>query len=247
MDKLLEICCDSVESAVIAQQNGANRIELCENLAQGGVTPSGGKIQLAKRLLQIPVFVLIRPRKADFLYSDQEFELMLSDIHLAKALGADGIVSGALSADGTFDLPKMKAMVKAAHPLPFTCHRAFDMCVDPEAAIEQLIDIGVKRILTSGQEIDALTGQPNLTNFAALANGRISIMACGELLPENIGTILSIPGIHEYHSAARTKVHSQMTFRGHTNMGDEAVEAEFEWNQVDGNLVEGMARVVNNE
>lgn len=240
MANILEICCDTIQSALDAAQNGADRIELCENLAQGGVTPSAAKIKLTKEKLDIPVFVLIRPRKADFLYDDLEFQLMIEDIVAAKQLGADGIVSGILKADGQMDFKRMAQLVKIAHPLPFTCHRAFDMCVNADLAIEGLVDIGVKRILTSGQEPTATLGRRNLSRFAEIANGRISIMACGELLPENIDEILSIPGIYEYHSAVRKVFQSKMKFRGHTNMGDEAVEEEFQWHGVDPQLVKGL-------
>ena len=182
MKNNLEICCDTVQSAITAQENGADRIELCENLAQGGVTPSAAKIKLAKQHLDIPVFVLIRPRKADFLYDDIDFDIMLEDIEQAKALGADGIVSGVLLPNGEMDINRMHQLVKAAAPLPFTCHRAFDMCLNPELAIEGLIRIGVTRILTSGQEPNAVLGKKNLSKFAAIANHRLSIMACGDLL-----------------------------------------------------------------
>lgn len=240
MKKILEICCDSVASAIKAQNGGADRIELCENLAQGGVTPSAGKISLAKKWLAIPVFVLIRPRKADFLYSDGEFELMLEDIHHAKNLGADGIVSGILTTDGNLDVVRMEKLVAAAAPLPFTCHRAFDMCINANDAIEQLIEIGAKRILTSGQQPNAHLGKDNIARFAEQAKGRLSIMACGDLLPENIQEITSIPGIYEFHSAARGTLYSAMEYRGLTHMGDENLEEEFIWQEVDEDLVKGM-------
>ena len=240
----LEICCDSLHSALHAQAGGADRIELCENLAQGGVTPSMGKIKLTVQALDIPVFVLIRPRKADFLYTEEEFQIMVEDIHFAKTLGVKGIVSGILLADGTMDIPRMAKLVEAAHPLPFTCHRAFDMCREPLETIDALAGIGVKRILTSGQQPDAVAGRDDLERFAAHADNRLSIMACGDLLPENMDSVLSIPGIHEYHSAARRPVLSQMAFRGHTHMGDEAVEEEFRWQEVDPDLVSGMKKAI---
>ncbi|MCB9054118.1 MAG: copper homeostasis protein CutC [Lewinellaceae bacterium] len=245
MSYTLEICCDSVASAIAAARGGANRIELCENLAQGGVTPSAAKIKLAKARLSIPVFVLIRPRKADFLYTDLEFEIMLEDIRQAKALGADGIVSGALNADGTVDEARTREMVEAAGPLPFTFHRAFDMCRDALAAIDILAGLGVNRILTSGQQPTALEGKTNLERFAQYAGRRISIMACGELLPDNIGALLDIDGLTEFHSAARMEVQSQMSYTGEVNMGDEAVQDEFRWQEVDEGLVRGMRHVLN--
>ena len=238
--KILEICCDSVASALAASRGGADRIELCSNLAQGGLTPSAAMIKQAKSLLNIPVFVLIRPRKADFLYSDMEFECLLEDIWLAKQLGADGVVSGALLQDGSVDLDRIAIMVKAADPLPFTLHRAFDMCINPIEAIPKLAAIGVKRILSSGQMPTANEGYNNLQRFANAAQGKLEIMACGELLPENIEHISNIPGINELHSAALGIVESKMTFRGRTNMGDEAVSEEFRWREVNEALVRGM-------
>ena len=244
MPYTLEICCDSVASAIAAARGGANRIELCENLAQGGVTPSAAKIKLAKARLDIPVFVLIRPRKADFLYSELEFEILLEDIRQAKALGADGIVSGALKADGAIDEARTRKMVEAAHPLPFTFHRAFDMCNDPLQAIDVLAGLGVKRILTSGQQPDALMGKANIERFVAYAGNRIGIMACGELLPENIGALLDIQGLTEFHSAARGEIQSRMLYTGSVNMGDEGVQDEFRWQEVDEELVRGMKEVL---
>ncbi|MCB0578167.1 MAG: copper homeostasis protein CutC [Phaeodactylibacter sp.] len=244
MPYTLEICCDSAASAIAAARGGAHRIELCENLAQGGVTPSAAKIKIVKAQLAIPVFVLIRPRKADFLYSGLEFEVMLEDIRQAKALGADGIVSGALHADGTIDEGRTRQMVETAAPLPFTFHRAFDMCRDPLAAIDLLAGLGVKRILTSGQQPTALEGRANIERYVKHAGGRIGIMACGELLPDNIGALLSIRGLTEFHSAARKEVKSRMAYTGGVNMGDEAVQEEFRWQEVDERLVSGMKNVL---
>ena len=240
----LEICCDSVASGLAAARGGANRIELCENLAQGGVTPSVAKIKLAKAQLRIPVFVLIRPRKADFLYSELEFEILLEDIRQAKALGADGIVSGALNADGTIDEARTRQMVETAGPLPFTFHRAFDMCRNPLAAIDVLAGLGVKRILTSGQQPNAEAGKANIKRFVEYAGQRIGIMACGELLPDNISALLDIEGLTEFHSAARTEIKSRMLYTGGVNMGDEAVQDEFRWQEVDESLVRGMRDVL---
>lgn len=240
MQYTLEICCDSVASAIAAARGGANRIELCENLAQGGVTPSAAKIRLAKEKLDIPVFVLIRPRKADFLYTELEFEVLLEDIRQARGMGADGIVSGALNADGTIDEARARHMVEAAHPLPFTFHRAFDMCRNPLQAIDLLARLGVKRILTSGQQPTAGAGKSNIARFVEYAGLRIGIMACGELLPDNIGNLLEIGGLTEFHSAARTDIHSRMEYTGAVNMGDEAVQEEFRWQEVDESLVRGM-------
>lgn len=242
--RILEICCESVPSALRAAAGGADRIELCSNLAQGGTTPSGASILAVKRLLPIPVFVLIRPRKADFLYSNIEFDIMLEDIAFAKSSGADGIVSGVLKSDGTVDYQRVSQLVTAANPLPFTFHRAFDMCKNPLKAIGELREIGVKRILTSGQSKTAVEGIANLQRFVEKAAANISIMACGNLLPQNIDRITQIDGLTEFHSAARTMVQSEMTYFGATNMGDEGVEAEFCWSEVDENMVRKMREIL---
>lgn len=240
MSKSLEICVDSLQSALNAERNGADRIELCDNLFQGGITPSAGKIKLAVTKLSIPVFILIRPRKADFLYSGIEFELMLENIAMAKALGVAGIVSGILTADGHIDLDRMTQLVEASAPLPFTCHRAFDMCQDPMLAIDQLAQIGVKRILTSGQQPNAQLGRSTIEKSVQKANGRIAIMACGNLLPDNIDDLLAIEGLNEFHAAVKTPVKSKMKFLGHTPMGEEAVAEEFQWFEANPSLIAGL-------
>lgn len=245
MKKTLEICVDSIASALKAQEGGADRIELCDNLAQGGITPSAGKIAQAKRLLHIPVMVLIRPRKGDFLYSDLEFELMLDDISRAKELGADGIVSGVLHKDGSIDTVRTSWLVEAARPLPFTFHRAFDMCKEPWEAIHQLAHLHVARILTSGLRPTALEGIEHLKTFAELANNRITILACSEVTPETIDPLLQIAGLQEFHAALRRPVYSQMEFRGLATMGDESLDEEFSWDEADLEWIKGLRAKLN--
>jgi copper homeostasis protein len=244
MKRTLEICVDSIQSAINAQANGADRIELCDNLFQGGITPSAGKIKLAKEYLKIPVFILIRPRKSDFLYSDLEFELMLKDIEMAKFFGADGIVSGVLKEDATFDLPRMQTLVEAANPLPFTCHRAFDRCAEPLEALKNLADIGVQRILTSGQQPNAVEGIELLDKLAHKAPNGLQIMACGNLLPENIEPLLKIKQLKEFHAAVLGPVHSRMKIKGNAPMGEEALSQEFEWKEAVPELVKGLSEKV---
>ncbi len=240
--KTLEICVDSIASALHAQEGGADRIELCENLAQGGVTPSAGKIAQAKRLLKMPVMVLIRPRKGDFLYTNLEFELMLDDIQRAKELGADGIVSGVLLPDGSIDKARTAWLVEAAAPLPFTFHRAFDMCREPWTAVGQLANLGVKRILTSGLKPTALEGIQHLRTFVELAGDQISIMACSEVTPATIDPLLEIEGLHEFHAAVRQPVFSQMAYRGSATMGDEHLDEEFMWHEADLDMIKGLRK-----
>lgn len=229
---VLEICCESVQSGLNAQDGGADRIELCSNLAQGGTTPSAGQIIAAKNRLKIPVYVLIRPRKGDFLYSPLEFETILTDIQNAKNLGADGIVSGCLTAEGFIDYQRVRILVEAASPLPFTLHRAFDMCRNPLEALPELAKIGVIRVLTSGQHHTALEGLSNLRAYVNYAADRITIMAGGNIRPENLDPLLEIPGLNEFHSSARGEVQSSMLYFGRTKMGNEALEAEFVWQEV---------------
>lgn len=242
---LLELCVESVAGAEIAQQAGAERIELCENLYQGGVTPSAGKIRLAKKCLSIPVFVLIRPRKGDFLYTDAEFDTLLEDIHTARELGADGIVSGALTADGDPDLNRIRRMVEASGPLPFTHHRAFDMCRDPLRAIDELADCGVKRILTSGQQPDAIRGLVNISRFLEHAEDKIGILVCGGLLAENVAPLLDLPLLRECHAATRHEVQSLMQYRGAVNMGDEDASEEFKWHETNPEMASALYKSLN--
>lgn len=240
MGRILEICCDSVQSAINAQKGGADRIELCENLAQGGVSPSAGKIVLTKQKLSIPIFVLIRPRKGDFFFDELEIECMIENIHQAKALGADGIVSGALLKDGQIDEVATAKLIEASRPLPFTFHRAFDRTPEPFEALETLIKLGVDRILTSGQAINAKAGFDMIQSLVEKEKGKTEIMACGSVRPDNITPLVNMPGLKELHSAARKNVKSPVTFFGNAQMGDEALEAEYAWFVVDEEMVRAM-------
>ncbi|XP_023182738.1 copper homeostasis protein cutC homolog isoform X2 [Xiphophorus maculatus] len=157
---LLEVCVDSVESAVNAERGGAGRLELCSSLIEGGLTPSLGLLQVVKQYIKIPIYVMIRPRGGDFLYSDQEVEVMKKDIELMKTQGADGVVVGALTETGGVDAGLCMELIAAARPLPVTFHRAFDMAYDPAVALETLISLGFERVLTSGCDSSALEGLP---------------------------------------------------------------------------------------
>eukprot|EP00069_Balaena_mysticetus_P022136 bmy_14138T0 len=173
---LMEVCVDSVESAVNAERGGADRIELCSGLVEGGTTPSMGVLQVVKQYVQIPVFVMIRPRGGDFLYSDREVEVMKADIRLAKLYGADGLVFGALTEDGHIDKELCMSLVAICRPLPVTFHRAFDMVHDPMAALETLLTLGFERVLTSGCDSSALEGLPLIKRLIDQAKGRIVVM-----------------------------------------------------------------------
>ncbi|XP_062070894.1 copper homeostasis protein cutC homolog isoform X5 [Lepus europaeus] len=173
---LMEVCVDSVESAVNAERGGAGRIELCSGLLEGGTTPSMGLLQIVKQSVQIPVFVMIRPRGGDFLYSDREIEVMKADIQLAKLYGADGLVFGALTEDGQIDKELCMSLIALCRPLPVTFHRAFDMVQDPMAALETLLTLGFERVLTSGCDSSALEGLPLIKRLIDEAKGRIVVM-----------------------------------------------------------------------
>ena len=225
---IIEICADSVLSAIEAEKGGADRIELCANLFEGGTTPSWGCICLCRKHIQIGIFVLVRPRAGDFLYSALEIEVMMEDIKAAKQLGADGLVLGALTAEGQVDIPTMEKLMQVAHPLPVTFHRAFDMAQDPFKALEDIISLGAKRILTSGQEKTAFEGTDLLAELVEKANNRIVIMAGGGVTERNIPKIHQLTGITEFHSSARKKVVSRMQHQNNNVfMGGELRLPEF--------------------
>jgi len=198
---LLEICANSYQSAINAQDAGAHRIELCQELSVGGITPSCGLLKQVINNLNIPVFVLIRPRGGNFVYSGDEFEIMKHDIQLCKNLGCQGIVSGVLNADNTIDINRTRELVELSKPLPFTFHRAFDKVVSSKQALEYLIDLGVDRILTSGQETLAELGLELLEEFNTISKGRITILAASGINSDNASKFKEI-GLKEIHASA---------------------------------------------
>lgn len=209
----VEICVDSVESAVAAQEGGADRVELCDNLMEGGTTPSCGAIEVARRLLRIKLHVIVRPRGGDFLYSDIEFEVMKRDIEAAKRLGVDGVVIGILDSAGNIDLARTRELTDLARPMSVTFHRAFDVCRDPFEAVDQLAAIGIDRILTSGQEATAVEGLDLLADLVRHAGDRITIMACGNLNERNLRKVVEATGVKEVHFTAFGEVASEMHYR----------------------------------
>jgi len=198
---LLEVCASNYQSAFNAQQAGADRIELCSELAVGGITPSFGLLKEVIDTLDIPVFVLIRPRSGNFTYSDAEFEIMKKNIELSKELGVSGIVSGVLNRDNSIDIERTKVLVNLANPLPFTFHRAFDWAPDPTEALEQLIELGVDRVLTSGQAANSEKGLGLLNKLRIQAKGRISILPGGGINSSN-AAIFKASGFNEIHASA---------------------------------------------
>ena len=242
----VEICVDSAEGAWAAERGGADRIELCDNLLEGGTTPSAGCIKTVRRGLKIRLHVIIRPRGGDFLYSDTDFEVMSEDIRLCKDLGADGVVIGCLTAGGDIDRARVEALVQLAQPLSVTFHRAFDMCRDPRKALEELVSLGIDRILTSGQEASCLEGLDVLCALQKQAAGRIIIMPGGGITTRNVQKIVSMTGVTEVHLSARTTVESRMEYRNsRVFMGGALRPPEFSWKTTDENSVRevvGIAR-----
>lgn len=210
---LLEICLDSVESAIAAERGGADRVELCAGLPEGGTTPSAGMIAAVRQKIKIGLQVMIRPRGGDFCYSADEFSIMQRDILIATQLGASGVVFGILNVDGTIDKDRMRQLVEMSRPLKVTCHRAFDMTCDFNQALDDLIEAGVTRVLTSGGKKSAVDAMPTLAQLVQHAHGRISVMACGELSTASVKAVISYTHVSEVHAGLGTAVTSAMKFR----------------------------------
>lgn len=199
----LETIAFNIQSCKIAQDAGANRIELCDNPGEGGTTPSYGFIKAARQVLKIDLFPIIRPRGGDFLYSDEEFEIMKTDVKVCKDLGCNGVVFGILKGDANIDTIRCKILVKLAYPMSVTFHRAFDRVVDPSQALEDLIACGFERILTSGFYPTAMEGNENLKKLIQVADERIIVMPGSGVRASNIGELARLTGAVEFHSSAR--------------------------------------------
>ena len=197
----VEICIDSVESAIAAARGGAHRVELCSALSEGGVTPSAGLINAVRDSIDIELFVIIRPRGGDFMYSDSEIDVMARDIDEARARKADGIVLGILTPQAEIDIERTRRLIQKARPLGVTFHRAFDVCNDLGRALEDVIATGADRILTSGGAPDAMQGIEQLAQLQAKARNRISIMAGGGIRPANVRALAMKTGVGEVHSS----------------------------------------------
>ncbi len=242
---LIEACVDSVESATAAEHGGAGRVELCANLIEGGTTPSDGTLALCRERLSIPIRVLIRPRGGDFLYSDTDFEIMLKDVLRTKELGGDGVVIGSLHADGTIDGERTQRLIDAAHPMGVTFHRAFDVCRDPENALEQLVGLGADRVLTSGQAAGAPDGIPTIARLVRLAAGRIGILPGGGIDESNVVDIVRGTGVREVHLRGSVDVESRMTFRApHVEIGNAAPPNDYVREVTDAGVIRRIGQLL---
>ena len=205
MPPTLEICAACLPSALAAQTGGAHRIELCQNLEQGGITPSYGLIQQVLKQVSLPVFVLIRPRPGGFVYSADELAIMQTDVEICRELGCTGVVLGVLDAAGRVDMAACQELIAAAGPLVVTFHRAFDACPDQAQALEDVVALGCQRILTSGGKATAEAGQNQLAALVTQAAGRIQIMPGAGITAANIQTLAAHTGAMEFHTSAKRR------------------------------------------
>lgn len=196
-----------------AERGGADRVELCAGLPEGGTTPSAGMIAAVRKQIRIGLQVMIRPRGGDFCYSADEFGIMQRDILIAKQLGAGGVVFGLLSLDGRIDKPRMQQLIDLARPLRVTCHRAFDMADDLPQALDDLIELRVDRVLTSGSQKSAIDAMPTLKQLVQKAGPRIQVMACGEISISNVKAVVNYTGVTEVHAGLGDSVASAMRFK----------------------------------
>ena len=241
----LEICVDSIESALNAQEAGAHRVELCSNLSEGGTTPSMGTISSARNNLTIGLNVLIRPRSGDFLYSDVEYDIMRRDIDACGEIGVDGIVLGILEKSGDIDIERTANLIESARPMSVTFHRAYDMCNDPFIGLEDIIACGVDRILTSGQKNKAEEGIELIRKLIEKAGGRINIMPGSGINLSNIGLIARTTGAREFHLTGRKILESEMMFqRQNILMGGYSGMSEYSRKVADPDMIRSIIKIL---
>lgn len=209
----LEVCIDSVESAMIAQEGGADRLEICSNLVIGGTTPGVSQFKQIRKVCDIDLNVLIRPRFGDFLYTDAEFQMIAEDIRLFRELGADGVVVGCLKVDGSLDSERMKFLREQAGPMQMTLHRAFDVCRDPYQTLEEAVSLGIDTILTSGQAPDCINGKAVLKKLLLQADGRIEILVGSGVNAEVIRQLAGEIHASSFHMSGKKMISSGMEYR----------------------------------
>lgn len=241
---LIEVCVDSAASAVAAERGGAARVELCSNLLEGGVTPSAGLIAAVRNRISIGLQVIVRPRGGDFLYDEDEVEIMKRDIEICKGLDADGVVLGLLDCDGHVDVARTRELVEFARPLNVTFHRAFDMSADLFRALEDVCATGADRVLTSGGEQKCLQGIDTITGLVRAARGRIVIMAGGGIGEDDVGTIIESTGVSEIHVGLNSAVASPMRFRNSRVSMGKAQGREYLRQQVLEETVQKLQRTI---
>jgi copper homeostasis protein len=242
---LVEACVDSVQSAVAAEDGGAGRIELCDNLVEGGTTPSIGAITLARDTLRIPIHVIIRPRGGDFHYGPREIETMRRDVAAAGEVGVAGVVIGMLCTDGAVDAEGTERLIAEARPLSVTFHRAFDLAIDPFAALDALVALGVNRVLTSGQAPTAPEGAALIADLVRRAAGRIGVLPGGGIRADNAAALVAATGVTEIHVRGAAMAESAMTARrGGIPMGRAYVPDEYRWEVTTAESIAAIVRAL---
>ena len=242
---LLEVCVHSVESAIAAEKGGAKRVELCDNIPEGGTTPSHAAIVLARKHLSIDLNVIIRPRGGDFLYTSLELKIMKQDIIAAKNLGADGVVFGVLTREGNIDKTACRQLLEVAYPMRTTFHRAFDMVADPYVSLEDIISLGFDNLLTSGLQSKAYDGIPLIKKLVEQAKERITIMPGSGINENNIKEIATKTKAKAFHVSVRKKTASHMVFRNNTiRMGGIEDISEYENSITDENRVREIVGIL---
>lgn len=223
----LEVCSNSLTSAIAAQKGGAARVELCDNLGEGGTTPSAATIVHARKALNIQLFVLIRPRGGDFLYSKDEFKIMESDIRFCAQTGCDGVVFGILNKDGSIDMERNSKLMELSKRLDLqtTFHRAFDRSRDLLASLDDVIELGFDRVLTSGGYPTALLGADVIRQLMDRSKGQISIIPGAGITADNVHELVKLTNLKEFHGSFRSRYYSEMTFRN-TTINDPESETE---------------------
>jgi copper homeostasis protein len=234
----LEICVDSLDSVIACAEGGADRIELCAGLIEGGTTPSAGTLVQARSLFSGEIAMMIRPRGGDFVYSPEEVACMAADIELARDLGADAVVFGCLTPDGSIDLPAVETLLEACNGFPAVFHRAFDVSLNLDSSLELLIELGFERVLTSGGKPSVMDALEIIAGLVEQANDRIDILPGGGIKAADVATVLKATGVDQIHLSARSVRESLMTFRKpEVPMGATSVPGEYERRIADAILI----------